>query len=381
MTENHAEQPPERVVTLGHNQPPWELIMRDLVDQLPDYLDGNLADIFKRAAELEAAFARTPEITNQDLAGKVSDFVAQINACTKAAESKRTDLVAGALAAQRTINSILDKKVFDLLDTPKGQTGIKQKLLARLTDWERKKAEQERLRRLEQERIAREEADRKAREAAEVQRKAREAEEAERRRREEEDRKCREAEAAERQRKEAEERKIREAEEARIAKIENEAQMKRELAKQERLRQERELREAQEAEARAKREEEERLRREADDRRAAEERARREHEAKVAEEAADKARADLAQAEKASDAKAASLHTVRGDYGSSSSLRTVAKGFITNRNDLIADPTIHPFITDDVLEKAVNAYVKLHKMKGKLAGVDIREVTDAVVRG
>jgi len=366
---------------IGGNMPPPEETWRELNEMLPGYLEGTFEKIVARAQDLLTALDRVPEIANEETAGRVSDFVAQVNACVKEAEARRVDLVAGPLTAQRTINTFFDKNVFDLLDTPKGRTGVKQKLLAMLTGWEQKKADMERRRRQEEEARARAAAAEAERLRLEAERKAREAAEAERRRQEEEARRIREAEEAERRRKAEEERRIREEEEARLKKIENQRQLNAEIARQEKARKEREEREAREKierEAREKAEAERRAREAAE---AERQRLEAEAAAKAAREAEERAAAELAEREKAAAAKAAELHTVRGDYGSSSSLRGTWKGYITDREALLKDPTIHPFIADEALQKAVNAYVKIHKNTKPIAGVEVRYDTGAVVRG
>lgn len=367
--------------TIGGNMPPPQDAFAEINENLPSYLEGTFDNIVQRAQDLLAALDRVPEIGDEETAGRVSDFVAQVNACVKEAEGRRVDLVSGPLTTQRTINTFFNKNVFDILDTPKGASGVKQKLLKMLTGWEQKKAEMERRRRQEEEARARAAAAEAERLRLEAERKAREAAEAERRRQEEEARRKREAEEAERRRKAEEERKIREAEEARIAKIENERQMKTELARQEKLRKEREEREAREAVERAEREKAEAERQAREAAEAERRRIEAEAAAQAAREAAERAEAERAAAEKAASAKAAELHTVRGDYGSSSSLRGTWKGYITDREALLKDPTIHPFIAEDALQKAVNAHVKIHKNTKPIAGVDIRYDTGAVVRG
>ena len=380
MSEVLAEN---RRAVIGANLPPPQEQFKEINEALPAFMDATYERIFTRAENLVTAFGRMPEqIDSEELAGRVSDFAAQITACVKEAEVVRTDLIAGPLAAQRLINTTFDKKVFAALDPDnKRAPGIKQKVLAMLTVWERKKADMERARRLEEERKAREAAEAAERARQEAERKAREAAEAERRRIEAEERRKREAREAEERRIAAEAERERKAQKEAEAKIRNERDLKKQIALEEQRKAEAAERERQAAIARAKAEAEAKER----DRIAAEQaaiaQAKADAERKAAEEAAARAVADAEVARNAADAKAAELHTVRGDFGSSSSLRTMPKGFITDRAALLADPTIHPFIPDDVLEKAVNKYVGVHKMAGKLAGVDIREVTGAVVRG
>lgn len=93
----------------------------------------------------------------------------------------------------------------------------------------------------------------------------------------------------------------------------------------------------------------------------------------------DAVRADevAAEAEKLSEAKPADLARTRGDYGSLATLRTVWVGEIVDRNALPKD-TLWPFLSLDVIQKAVNAYVKAGGRD--LAGAKIYEQSNAQVR-
>lgn len=380
---DNADAPENPRAQPGGNFPPVEEQFKDINDALPGYMEAKFGEVFKRAEELIAAAARAPQvIDSEEMAGRMSDFAAQIAACVKEAESLRTGIVAGALQAQRLINTTFDKKVFADLDPDNKKTpGIKQRVLAALTAWERKKAEIEASRRREEERKAREAAEAAERARQEAERKRREAEEAERRAAAEAERRRREAEEAERRRVADEERKAREAAEAEAKAIQNSKDLDEAIAREAQAKVDRAKREE---EARAAREkaDAERVAREAQERDEAEQRRiKAQAEAKAADDAAAKAAADAAVAEKSASAKAADMHTVRGDLGSSSSLRTTTQGFITNRDDLLKDPQIYPFIQDEALTKAVNAFVKVHKKSKKLGGVDIQDVTGAQVRG
>lgn len=144
----------------GGNRPPLADFFKETNDTLPGYLSEDNADIVARVAELTAAMARAPTaVTNDDLAGKVSDFIAQVTKCTKQAEAKRVDAKSGPLTAGRLIDGFFQKEVLAKLDT------IKRPLLERLTAYQRIKADEERRRREEAERVARDEAQRLAREA------------------------------------------------------------------------------------------------------------------------------------------------------------------------------------------------------------------------
>lgn len=95
--------------------------------------------------------------------------------------------------------------------------------------------------------------------------------------------------------------------------------------------------------------------------------------AKAAQEAAAKAAEDAA-------AKASEMSTVRGEYGSSSSLRTVWVARLESLDALDLNK-LKDFMPLDGIQKALNAYVKIHKDKKPLAGVKFAEETTAVVRG
>lgn len=129
---------------------------------------------------------------------------------------------------------------------------------------------------------------------------------------------------------------------------------------------------------------------------AAEERAKAEAARKVAEEAERKAQddaslqnaieaeaarkqadADAAQAQKASEAKAADLSRTRGDYGSVASLTTFWDFKDLDRATLDLE-ALRAHIPTDALEKAVRSFVKAGGRK--LDGVNIFENTRAAVR-
>lgn len=370
-------------IRIGGNAPPPQEQFREINEGLPGYLENTYAKTFKRAEDLIEAFGRMPEaIDSEELAGRVSDFAAQITACVKEAEAFRTDLIAGPLAAQRLINTTFDKKIFAELDPDNKRTpGIKQKVLAMLTTWERKKADMERQRRLEEERKAREAAEVAERARLEAERKAREAAEAERRRQEDEARRAREAQEAEQRRIAEEERKAREAAEAEAKAVQNAKDLDEAIRREEEAKIARAKREAEAKVAREKAEAEAKERARVADLAASLARAKAEEERKAAEEQAARAAADAAKAREAAEAKAADLHTVRGDFGSSSSLRSTWKGFITDQAKLLADPQLHPFIAEDAVQKALNNFVRVHKNTKTLAGAEIRLDTGAVVRG
>lgn len=277
--------------TIGGNRPPLKEFYEEQNAALPGYLDADNADLLERTAELLAAFDRAPgAIDNQELAGKMSDFIAQISKCVKNAEAKRVDIKAGPLSAGRLIDGFFQKNILDKL------TPAKTKLLERLTVWERAVAAEEKRRREEAERIARQQAE----EAARVEREA--------------------------------------AEKARLA--------------EEKIRNEKDL-----SKAIALKEEQERAAIEAQER-----------------------QAEAAKAAEAATAKAAELGTVRGDFGSSSSLRTAWVAKILDES-VIDLNELRGLISKDAIQKALNAHVKIHKGAKPLRGVKFYEETTAVVRG
>ncbi len=87
---------------------------------------------------------------------------------------------------------------------------------------------------------------------------------------------------------------------------------------------------------------------------------------------------ELAQkSEKQAEAKPAELAHTRGDYGSLATLRTVWVGEIVDKKAVDLE-SLRPFMSDDVLQKLVNAAVKAGFRE--LRGVKIFERSDAMVR-
>ena len=93
--------------------------------------------------------------------------------------------------------------------------------------------------------------------------------------------------------------------------------------------------------------------------------------------AARQADADAVVAERVAKAKAAQLHTTRGDYGSSSSLRTFWDFADLDRGALDLD-ALRLHIPLDGLEKAIRAYIKAGGRE--MRGVRIFKNTKSVVR-
>ena len=83
---------------LRHNNPPPDLLVGNA---LHETLHDTNGDLLRRRDELLSAAARVPAIDNDDIAGKVTDFIKQMTALAKSAEVKRTD-AEGQSARQRT---------------------------------------------------------------------------------------------------------------------------------------------------------------------------------------------------------------------------------------------------------------------------------------
>lgn len=140
---------------LGHNLPP-------LTDQeLSDRLALEFEDLINRRDELMAAYARAPTVIDDDNAGDVGDFIKQLTAAAKTAESHRVARKEPYLRAGRVVDGF-----FKGVSEPIGIA--KARIESTLTRFLRAKAERERLARLEAEREAQEEARRKAQEAREA---------------------------------------------------------------------------------------------------------------------------------------------------------------------------------------------------------------------
>jgi hypothetical protein len=151
----------ETLPTLGHNLPPPDLLIGET---LREKLAEDHAKLIYRRDELLAAAVRIPDVTDEDIARRVSDFIKQVTAAAKAAEGARVSEKEPYLAGTRTVDGFF-KAISDPLDLVK--RGIEKKLTLYL----REKAEQERRERMERERLAREEEERRRREAAEAERK------------------------------------------------------------------------------------------------------------------------------------------------------------------------------------------------------------------
>lgn len=152
--------PDTAVAAMGHNLPPAPPSPETIADLLRD----ENADLLKRREELLAAALRVPAtIDDDETVGRVSDFIKQMTACAKAADSRRTGAKEPYLAGGRAIDGFF-KAITDPLDK------AKRDVEARVTVYLRRKAEEERQRRAEEERRAREAAEAARREAAERER-------------------------------------------------------------------------------------------------------------------------------------------------------------------------------------------------------------------
>lgn len=152
---------PANQAPLGHNRPPVRTMLADLAADLPAWLDQENGALIARRDELLAAAERVPAaIESEEMAGRIADFIKQLSAAHKAAEAARVAAKEPTLQAGRLVDGFF-KKITDPL------YAAKQRVEARLTLWQRQKAEEERRRREAEERAAREEAERQARLAAE----------------------------------------------------------------------------------------------------------------------------------------------------------------------------------------------------------------------
>lgn len=136
-----------------HNRPSRAQAVRDDLIEI-------VMPLARRKLELMEAFERAPERVNDDeTAGKLADFVKQITAASKATDAARVAAKEPHLEASRIVDGTF-RPITDALEA------MRNTLSMRLTDWQRRKAAEERRRREEAEREAREKAARAAEEAA-----------------------------------------------------------------------------------------------------------------------------------------------------------------------------------------------------------------------
>ena len=139
----------------GHNAPPPDLLTGDA---LRAKLQADHDALLKRRDELLAAEARIPAIDNEDAARKVSDFIKQITAAAKSADTARVGAKEPYLEGGRGVDGFF-KAISDPL------SDLKRKVERKLTDYLRAKEAEERRRREQEEREARERAEQARREA------------------------------------------------------------------------------------------------------------------------------------------------------------------------------------------------------------------------
>lgn len=139
-----------------HNNPPADLLVGDA---LREKLRDENYELIERRDQLLDAATRMPPITDDDVAGKVSDYVKQLTALVKASETQRTGAKEPYLEGGRNVDGFF-KAITDPVEKVKNDTQRK------LTVYLREKEEAERRARMEQERLAREAAEKAAKEAA-----------------------------------------------------------------------------------------------------------------------------------------------------------------------------------------------------------------------
>ena len=132
------------IADIGHNNPP------DAAALLREVLEDGNADLIKRTDDLLEAAERVPTIIDADNAGRVGDFIKQLTAANKHAEAKRKDAKEPHLEAGRVVDGFF-KAISDPLDKEK------KKITARLTQYQRAKADAERRQREAEARTAEEE--------------------------------------------------------------------------------------------------------------------------------------------------------------------------------------------------------------------------------
>lgn len=138
---------------IGHNNPPDE--MQILKDKL---VERNREAIETARGLVEKADAYTGEITNDQEAGVVSDYIKEINTSRKRMDDTRTVEKKPFLDSGRTVDGFFNAEI-QSLDVAKAKANKP------LTDWLQKKAAEERRKQEDAARLLREEAERKAEEA------------------------------------------------------------------------------------------------------------------------------------------------------------------------------------------------------------------------
>lgn len=146
---------------IGHNQP-----KPPTPEEIRELLADENADLIRRRDELLDAVQRVPEtIEAEDTCGHVSDFVKQISAAAKMADTRRVGAKEPYLAGGRTVDGFF-KTIAEPLDK------AKKTINARITEFLRRKEAEERRAREAAERAARESAEAERREAERMAREA-----------------------------------------------------------------------------------------------------------------------------------------------------------------------------------------------------------------
>lgn len=140
---------------LGDNKPPADLLVGD---SLRDKLRDENYELIQRRDQLLDASTRIPPITDDDVAGKVSDYIKQLSALVKASETNRTGAKEPYLEGGRNVDGFF-KAITDPVEKVKTDTQRK------LTTYLREKEEAARRARQEEERLAREAAEAARKEA------------------------------------------------------------------------------------------------------------------------------------------------------------------------------------------------------------------------
>ena len=141
---------------IGDNNPPSD------EQAFLSELESRSGPLIERRDELLASAKRAPEtIEDAATAGVLADFIKQLTAHEKTAETTRTDEKAPYFERGKWVDG------FFKTTAVAGIAAVKATAIARLTAYQKKVAEQERLRREEEERQRREEAERARREAEE----------------------------------------------------------------------------------------------------------------------------------------------------------------------------------------------------------------------
>lgn len=182
MTTAAAIAPPDNDARhgVGGNRPPIPQVAAASGIQID--LGSRYESLLDRCAELTASAAKVPErIEDDDICGKVQELVRAMRSLSASAEAARKEEKAPYSDGADAVDGFFHKRL--LLPIGEKQKGWRDRLLARVGDYLRRKEDAERLRREEEARKQREESERQAALAQEAQRQR---EQAEQRRRDEE---------------------------------------------------------------------------------------------------------------------------------------------------------------------------------------------------